>query len=68
MGSHHAGDAENGGFGFPRQVMDQKPGIDRADLDREADSDGDDGFRARDQKDVPQASLAERIERSARGE
>jgi hypothetical protein len=63
------GDEENTSFELRDSVLeDLKPGIDYSEEKREHATEGHhDRFPRRDKKDVPQASLAERIRKEPKG-
>ena len=53
------GDEHNGSFGSPH-LQDRKSGFEHGERERDA-GEGNHRFRLSDEKDVPQASLAERL-------
>jgi hypothetical protein len=54
-------DEEDTAFGLPANVVDQKPGLDLEVAKQEVGTGRDRRLRPREEKDIPQESLAARI-------
>ena len=62
------GDERNASFELPDSVLeDLRPGIDYREGKKEHTTEGHHRLPRRDKKDVPQASLSERIRKAQRG-
>ena len=64
----NAGDERNKGFVGRQHVVDHGPGFDYGDKKRRVETGGNHAFRRSEQKDVPQGTLADRIEKSRKGD
>jgi hypothetical protein len=62
------GDEENADFGLPENVADHKSGFDREVANQEVETGNDRRRRPREEKDVPQESLAARIAKIRKGD
>jgi len=62
------GDEKNTNFGLPEKVVDQKSGFDREIAEQKVETGNDRRRRPSEEKDIPQETLAARIDKIRKGE
>jgi len=67
-GGENADDARNKGFGVRKNIVQHSPGFDQTSQKREIETGGAHAFRRSEQKDIPQGTLADRINKSKKGD